>query len=145
MLLLAPAHVLQFGVQLLVGGKDASGHHGFCQHVRPEPVLLLLVFLQVESLVPQQRAGSLDNGTEDAVKGSQHHYIEEEDADAQYKRPEHRKDIYRLGTGKGLPHPVSNVEQGSQCGQCHPHIHHRLAELGHRIVQIPQNLVQVFK
>ncbi len=111
MLLLAPAHVLQFGVQLLVGGKDASGHHGFCQHVRPESVLLLLVFLQVESLVPQQRAGSLDNGTEDAVKGSQHHYIEEEDADTQYERPEHRKDIYRLGTGKGLPHSVSHVEQ----------------------------------
>ena len=89
MLFLAPAHVLKFRIQLLVGGKDVSGHHGFCQHVRPELILLLLIFLQIESLVTEQRAGSLDNGTEDTVKGSQHHYIEEEDADAQHERTEH--------------------------------------------------------
>ena len=89
MFLLTPAHVIQFRIQLLIVSKDTSGHHRLSHHVRTELVLLLLVLLQVEGLVTEQRAGSLDNGTEDTVKGSQHHYIEEEDADTQYKRTEH--------------------------------------------------------
>ena len=66
MLLLTPAHVIQFRIQLLIGSKDTSGHHRLSHHVRTELVLLLLVLLQVEGLVTEQHSGSLNATTEDA-------------------------------------------------------------------------------
>ena len=89
MLLLAPAHVVQFRVQLLIGSEDTPGHHRLCHHVRTELILLLLVLLQVKCLVTEQHSGSLDYRAEDAIESTQHHHVEEEDTHAQYERSEH--------------------------------------------------------
>ena len=87
MLLLTPAHVIQFRIQLLIGSKDTSGHHRLSHHVRTELVLLLLVLLQVEGLVTEQHSGSLNDGAKDTVESSQHHHVKEKDTHAQDKRP----------------------------------------------------------
>ena len=114
------AEVVQFLVKLRivhqVGRLRVALHH-----LSLQLVLLLPQLVEVELLPFEHRAHALHYRTHHAVHRAEHQRREEQDADADGERTQHREHIYRLSPRQRLPYPVGDVEERTEPGHrpCH--------------------------
>ena len=139
-----PAQLVYLTVELLVRGEIGGfrvAHHRLVF----QPVFLFPVLLHVKGLFLQYRVRPLYDYSQNGVHRSQHDGREEEDAQSDGKRPQQRVHVYRLGTGKRLPHAHRHIEQGAQSGKPLCHSCHVRAKRHHLLIQREEYLVQVVK
>ena len=107
--------------------------------------LLFLVLAHIEGLTLQYGVRPLNYRRENRIDRSQNNRREEHDAQPDGKGPQQRKHIHRLRIGKGLPHPIGDVEEGSQTCDTFGYTNHVAAQGHHLLIEVPQQLVQILK
>ena len=141
-ILSTPSEFVNLLVELFVAdqiGGFGIAHHGFIFQL----VLHLTVLVHVHRLCFQHTVRSLYDGTQYAVNRAEYNRGEEQDADTDGERSEHRVHVDGFGSCEGLPYTGGDVNQRSQSGYpfCHPC--HVGAEGHHFHIEILQYLMQV--